>query len=316
MERYLRPTFRELNAYVSLGQSMGGKWRSYANIPGALDHGVWESSFRGQGMTFDSVREYVAGDEVRHIDWSVTARTGKPHLKLFREERQRQVLLVLDDGPTMQFGTKRTFKIVQAARLAAMLGGLALADRERLGAVRFSIAGKHSGMQWYAPTSSRRSLFAMLKDLSLPPEVTNGQHFTDLGQVLERLVRAKPLQSVRSIVYILSDFSRLEAAEPKVEQALRQLCHHHQLVFVSIDDVADYRMANVGDMQFISPGGKTQRVATHSLRLQEVYQNWWQKRRQTMEAKVRQLGIAHVGFHTHDSPKQLRLSLARSMGRG
>ena len=83
--------------------------------------GLYASVFRGQGMDYEETREYREGDEIRNMDWRVTARTGVPHLKVFREERERSVVLCVDAGPHMHFGTRGTFKCVQAARAAALL---------------------------------------------------------------------------------------------------------------------------------------------------------------------------------------------------
>ena len=84
--------------------------------------GLYASVFRGQGLNFEEVREYREGDDIRNMDWKVTARTGDPHLKVFREERERSVMLCVDKGPHMNFGTRKTFKSIQAARAAALTG--------------------------------------------------------------------------------------------------------------------------------------------------------------------------------------------------
>ena len=84
--------------------------------------GLYASVFRGAGVNFEEVREYREGDDIRYMDWKVTARTNEPHLKVFREERERSVVLCVDKGPHMAFGTRGTFKSVQAARAAALIG--------------------------------------------------------------------------------------------------------------------------------------------------------------------------------------------------
>ncbi|NKB46587.1 MAG: DUF58 domain-containing protein, partial [Legionellales bacterium] len=96
------------------------------------------SSLRGRGMEFDEVRAYQAGDDIRTMDWRVTARTNKPHIKLYHEERERPVLLLVDFRPAMFFGTRVTFKSVIAAKVAALLGWAAIANGDRLGGVVFS----------------------------------------------------------------------------------------------------------------------------------------------------------------------------------
>jgi uncharacterized protein (DUF58 family) len=99
--------------------------------------GLYSSVFRGTGLDFEEVREYREGDDIRNMDWLVTARTGRPHLKVFREERQRSVILCVDTGPHMSFGTRGTFKSIQAARTAALIGWAASKQHDRVGGVLF-----------------------------------------------------------------------------------------------------------------------------------------------------------------------------------
>src|SRR5690348_13237596 len=101
----LYPDFDELVSYKNL--KVGG---APARLSQSLVAGGYRSSFRGRGLEFDSVREYVPGDDIRNIDWRVTARTGSPHLKIFQEERQRTVFLCVDTHAGMRFGTRKTFK--------------------------------------------------------------------------------------------------------------------------------------------------------------------------------------------------------------
>ena len=104
----------------------------------ALTSGAYLSPFKGRGMEFDEVRPYMQGDDVRSIDWRVTARSGKPHTKLFREERERAVLLWIDLRAAMFFATRGAFKAVRAAQAAALLGWSALHNGDRLGALIFN----------------------------------------------------------------------------------------------------------------------------------------------------------------------------------
>ena len=112
--------------------------------------GDYASPFRGQGLAFHEVREYRFGDDIRSIDWRVTARTDKPHVKVFTEERERTVILCIDANAAMRFGTRGTFKSVQAARAAALLGWQANGSNDRVGCIVFGdVPG---GMQFFAPT--------------------------------------------------------------------------------------------------------------------------------------------------------------------
>src|SRR5579862_7094005 len=112
----LYPDFNDL---ISYKERKLGKLQLARRKVSATATGNHHSPFRGQGLEFDAVREYVPGDDIRNIDWRVTARTGSPHLKVFQEERERHIVLCVDMNATMRFGTRNTFKSVQAARVAA-----------------------------------------------------------------------------------------------------------------------------------------------------------------------------------------------------
>ena len=127
--------------------------------------GLYASVFRGTGLDFDEVREYREGDDIRNMDWLVTARTNVPHLKVFREERQRNVFLCIDSGPHMSFGTRGTFKSIQAARTAALIGWAASKQHDRVGGVLFG--NPATGIRYYRPTPGRRGLWPVA---NLPEE--------------------------------------------------------------------------------------------------------------------------------------------------
>ncbi|MES9868803.1 MAG: DUF58 domain-containing protein, partial [Sedimenticola sp.] len=128
--------------------------------------GLYASVFRGTGLDFEEVRAYREGDDIRNMDWKVTARTNNPHLKIFREERERSVVLCVDQGPHMSFGTRGTFKSVQAARAAALLGWAANGLNDRVGGLLFGDTSE--GLKHFRPTKDRRALWRLLKTLSEP----------------------------------------------------------------------------------------------------------------------------------------------------
>ena len=132
--------------------------------------GLYASVFRGQGLNFEEVREYREGDDIRNMDWKVTARTGDPHLKVFREERERSVMLCVDMGAHMAFGTRNTFKSVQAARAAALIGWAANGLHDRVGGILFR--GDNEDTDYFRPTKDRRALWRLLKALTAPVDNT------------------------------------------------------------------------------------------------------------------------------------------------
>jgi uncharacterized protein (DUF58 family) len=128
--------------------------------------GLYASVFRGAGINFEEVREYREGDDIRHMDWKVTARINEPHLKVFREERERSVVLCIDRGPHMVFGTRGTFKSVQAARAAALIGWAASRLNDRVGGMAFG--DPMAGLQHFRPARGRRALWQLLRTLTEP----------------------------------------------------------------------------------------------------------------------------------------------------
>src|ERR1700744_1672482 len=157
----LDPDFNEL---IQLGQKASRLRIVSTRQSMAASFGDYSSPFRGQGLEFHEVREYRFGDDIRNIDWRVTARTDKPYVKVFTEERERTVILCIDANAAMRFGTRGTFKSVQAARAASLLGWQANVAKDRVGCVVFGdVPG---GIKYFTPTRSRQALWQTLKLLS------------------------------------------------------------------------------------------------------------------------------------------------------
>ena len=217
--------------------------------------GPYRSAFRGGGIEFDEVRAYQAGDDVRGIDWRVTARTGRPHSRVFREERERPVWLGVDLAPAMHFGTRCAFKSVVAARAATLLGWSARDAGDRAGAV-IRAAGE---TREHATTGSENRFFEILGDLARatepPPPGAAAEGF---DRTLERLAdRVRP----GSRVYLLSDFTELGE---RGRQALAELARQGDLTCLGVYDSleqtppppGEYRVSNGRDVLRVSPGSR------------------------------------------------------------
>ena len=163
------------------------------------------SRFRGRGMEFDESRVYQPGDDPRNMDWRVTARAGTPHVKLFREERERPVWLLVDQGPTMRFGSRVAFKSVIAAQVAALLGWAAVDRGDRVGALAFDEAHQFERR----PAARGAALLPLLDWLSREHGESSGGH-PGLIQAAERLA---PLVRPGSLVAIVSDFADLQSEQ-------------------------------------------------------------------------------------------------------
>lgn len=189
--------------------------------------GTHLSGFRGRGMEFEEHRAYQPGDDVRAIDWRVTARTGQTHIKLFREERERPVYLLVDLSPSMFFATRGVFKSVLASQVIALLGWAAVANRDRVGGI---IVGAN-GLREIRPGSGRRGLLRYLNQLA-----TEHQHAAEKSfdsQLESALGHIDRLARSGAVVMLLSDFQSLPASAKPLLQKLASRC---ELIAAMVSD--------------------------------------------------------------------------------
>ncbi len=209
---------------------------------GARAHqsGGYLSAFKGRGMEFDEVRPYQAGDDIRHLDWKVTARTGDTYTKIFRQERERPVLLWVDLRPSMFFATRGAFKSVIAARVATLLAWSAARANDRVGGLIFS-ATSHEEIK---PGRGKSAVLHFLKRLAAacehPAEAAEAQREDPAEHALARLCRvAKP----GSLIFLISDFrGLLDAAKHDVAR----LAQHNDVMLVHIYDPLEARLPPPG----------------------------------------------------------------------
>jgi uncharacterized protein (DUF58 family) len=266
-----------------------------------LAAGDYVSPFRGQGLEFHEVREYRPGDDVRNIDWRVTARTNRPHLKTFTQERERSVLLAVDANAGMRYGTRGTFKSVQAARAAALLGWKAHGGNDRVGAVVYGDVAE--GTQWFPPSRSKRALWKALKLLCAPVTEAASKPIA-LERVLGELERGAP---TGALIFIVSDFYDVTETLEKLLANLRRRC---DIVLVAVQDPIDRAIVPLEDVIFTDAEGRKLRVSTLAPEAREAYARQWRENRMKLEdiAARRRIGIVDV--HTeHDVTTDLRNGL-------
>jgi uncharacterized protein (DUF58 family) len=256
--------------------------------------GLYASVFRGQGIEFEEVREYQPGEEIRHIDWRVTARMNKPYLKIYREERERRVILCVDTGIQMQFGTRGTFKSVQAAKVAALLGWSAYQHGDRIGGLLFGQAAP----RFFRPTRSSHGLGQFLHHLTMPPNATATTDST-LEQALTLLNRTTP---TGALLFLIADFNQI--AIKALQQTLRQLHQRHELVLITIDDPADHTLPAIGTVSFVTPDGNRVLVNTDNPQGRLAYSQLWETQRQQLEQLTQQLHCALLTISTQEDAYQ------------
>ncbi len=253
--------------------------------------GLYASVFRGAGVNFEEVREYREGDDIRNMDWKVTARTNSPHLKVYREERERSVVLCVDKGPHMGFGTRGTFKNIQAARAAALIGWAASRMHDRVGGIAF---GDYSaGLQHFRPVRGRQSLWRLLRTLAEPgPE--SARSIDCLAGALQRAATGLPSGS---LMFVIADLNREVMS---LEHILGDLMQRHTLVLIPVDDPADWEIPDMGRVTFSSTDGELVELDTSDAKAREAYARDWQQRRNTLLSIIHRLGLFYVPVRTDE----------------
>ena len=246
------------------------------------------SLFRGRGMELEDLRAYQAGDDVRHMEWRATARSGRPITKVFREERQRLVYLVVDRGPTMGFGTRREIKAATAARVAALLAFSAVARQERVAGLVLN----GDGEQDFPATRTLDGALHLLRAIIAPLATTPSPRVTLPS--LERLDRAAERGSS---IYLISDFHHCDERQQPV---LRHLAEHCELTAVHIVDPAEEQLSAIGRTRFRSPDGELYVVDTDDPRLRERYAAVMAERAAALRRLMHGAGVTVVRIHTHD----------------
>ncbi len=245
--------------------------------------GLYGSVFRGRGMDFEENREYREGDEFRYIDWRVTARKGSPHLKVFREERERPVMLCVDVGAHMRFGTRGTFKSVQAARAAALLGWAATANKDRVGALLFGDAERR--LEFFCANRSRSAFWRMLQGLA---RARHGGHGRPREDLMEALLRADRVAPTGGLMFVIG---HLDLDANALRPALGRLRQRHEVVLVPVDDPADRELPDMGRVVFLDADGREVEVDTTDEDGRRRYLAAWEARRLALREVCKRLGI-------------------------
>ncbi len=253
--------------------------------------GLYASVFRGTGLDFDEVREYREGDDIRNMDWLVTARTNVPHLKVFREERQRNVILCVDTGPHMSFGTRGTFKSIQAARCAALIGWAASKQHDRVGGVLFG--NPATGLRYYRATPGRRGLWRLLRALTEPIE----QGDTDESQLMSALQHLDSGAATGSLIFVIAPLNQVTTGLERILGSLRQ---RHDVVLLPVDDPADHELPAMGPVIFSNAAGELLEVDTDNEAGRQAFRDDWEQRREELQQLAYRLGLGMIPVSTTD----------------
>jgi uncharacterized protein (DUF58 family) len=254
--------------------------------------GHYRSVFRGRGVDFDEVREYVPGDEVRTIDWNVTARAGRPFVKKFREERELTILLLVDVSGSFDFGSTEKSKREMAAELASVLALSAARNHDKVGLVLFS-----DTIEKYVPPKKGRAhvLRVVREILGAEP----GQRGTDIAHALRF---ANTMTRRRSVMFLLSDFQSSPASKIEttgLRDAIRLTRVRHDLVALHLIDPREMTLPDVGMLTLEdAESGDLVQVDTGSKKVRERYAELAERRRASTAQRLRREGVDCLELNT------------------
>ncbi len=249
--------------------------------------GEYRSAFRGQGMEFEEVREYSPGDEVRHIDWNVSAREGRPYVKLYREERELTMMMLLDMSASGLFGSGGKAKRQKILECAGALGFAAISARDRVGALLFSDQVE----RYIPPRRGAGAVWNLLRNITAFEPSRRG---TDLAGALTYLGRVHPR---RSVVFLISDF-----LSSGCEQALKVAARRHDLIGIHITDPADGRLPPRGIVSLRDLESREfLEMDAGDPKVHGFYEERFRNREEHISQVLRRCGVDRLEMSTTDS---------------
>ncbi|QXD14529.1 DUF58 domain-containing protein [Rhodocaloribacter litoris] len=248
--------------------------------------GEYHSAFKGQGIEFSEVRPYQIGDDIRTIDWNVSARSGETYVKIFEEEREQTLMLLVDVSGSEDFGSKEKFKREVAAEICAVAAFSAIQNNDKVGLLLFTDRVE----RFVPPKKGRRHVLRLIRDLfAHTPQSTGTNLSVALQHALHVLRR-------RSIVLIVSDFF-----DDGFEPALRALARRHDTVAIHLQDPREEELPAVGLVELTDPEtGETVLLDTWSRSARRVFAEQAYARRQRTAGLLRRLHVDHVPIRTDE----------------
>ncbi|MBN1541957.1 DUF58 domain-containing protein [candidate division KSB1 bacterium] len=249
--------------------------------------GEYHSVFKGRGMEFSEVREYQYGDDIRTIDWNVTARTGHPYVKVFEEERELTVMLLVDVSPSGEFGTVQQMKGEVAAEICAMLAFSAIKNNDKVGLIIFSDHVE----KYVAPKKGKRHVLRVIREILYHKPQGSETNITDALQVLSRVTRR------RAVTFLISDF-----INTGYEKALQIANKRHDLVAITITDPREEEMPAIGFIELEdAETGETLLVDTGDARIRREFAQSALSRRQKRALQFRSMNVDFIDISTDRS---------------
>ncbi len=260
--------------------------------------GSYLSAFKGRGMEFNETRPYQSGDDIRHLDWRVTARTGKPHTKLFCVERERPVFLWVDYRRPMFFATRGVYKSVIAAQAAALLAWSANYHGDRVGSIIFSEQIHYE----LKPQRGKSSVLRIIKHLAEHLAWRTPQRMaTHPEAVTQALIRLRRVVRPGSLIFMISDFRGLNST---VESQLAHVSRHNDIVVLFIHDELEHHLPPAGRYR-LSDEHREITLNTRDRKFSQTYQRQFEEHQLILENFARRYGIFFLSCRTTDNPAKI-----------
>ena len=249
--------------------------------------GQYHSAFKGRGMAFSEVREYQYGDDIRDIDWNVTARYVRPYVKVFEEERELTVMLLIDVSGSRDFGSVNVMKKEVITEIAATLAFSAIQNNDKIGVVFFSDKIE----KFIPPQKGKKHILYIIRELiDFKPQDTK----TDIAQVLKFLTNAI---KKRCTTFLISDFIDKDGFKDALTIANRK----HDVVAIQVYDRRETELPSVGLMKIKDAETGAERwIDSSSARVREAYKEWWNRRQTIMSDSLKKCRVDSVSIRTED----------------
>lgn len=248
--------------------------------------GEYHSAFKGRGMMFSEVREYQYGDDVRNIDWNVTARFNRPFVKVFEEERELTVMLLIDVSGSREFGTTWRTKKNMISEMAAVLAFSAIQNNDKIGVILFS----NKVEKFIPPKKGRKHILHIIREMvGFEPE----NRETDISGVLRYLTNAI---KKRCTAFVISDF-----LDTNFEDALKIANQKHDVVALKVFDPRETELPNIGFVKFKdAETGQLRWINTSKRSNRDVYSQWWNDNDEKVSTMFRKSGVDSVSVRTDE----------------
>lgn len=250
--------------------------------------GEYHSAFKGRGMAFSEVREYQFGDDIRNIDWNVTARYGHPFIKIFEEERELTVMLLVDVSGSRDFGTVERMKKNVIVEIAAILSFSAISNNDKIGVIFFSDQIE----KFIPPKKGRTHTLRIIRELI---EFEPVSRKTDIAVALRYLTNA---MKRRVTAFVISDFMD---KFPPMEQALSIAINKHDMVGLRIYDEREVWLPSVGMIKLKdAETGEYLWVDSSNVRVRETYNRYWSEKNKQLDSLLKKTGLDYVNISTRE----------------